>query len=140
VFNLPETSATAWSTVPTWRACERCDELFPAAPGQEQCGDCDSQEPPWLGERCEAAHPEDRSACEGDPDAVRVIDHIGDELRGCVHHASVVLASVEGSRVCPGSVEGAAVEAFTRARLREPFVFDPVGPWPAPHHLGWGER
>jgi hypothetical protein len=100
-----------------------------------QCRDCDGQ---GLAEHCEAAHPEDVSACEGSRDAVRVVDQVGDELRGCVHHASVVLASVEGSRVYPGTVAGAAVEAFTRAQLREPFAFDPIGPWPAAHS-GEGE-
>jgi hypothetical protein len=135
MFNLSEPGAAVWSTVPSWRACERCDELFAAAPGQSTCGDCDQGESCNV-ERCEAAHPQDTSACEGQPGAVRVVDEVGDELHGCVHHASVVLASVAGSRAYPGSVAGAAVEAFTRAQLREPFAFDPLGPWPAAHPGG----
>jgi hypothetical protein len=131
MFNVPESSAAAWAVVPTWRACEWCEELFPAAPGQSLCGDCDSPELAWWGERCEAAHPEDGSACEGEPDAVRVIDQAGDEVYGCVHHIAVMLASVEGARVYPGSVEGSAIEAYTLARLLQPFAFDPVTLWPA---------
>lgn len=135
MFNVPEFGPAAQSTVPTWRACEGCDELFPAEPGQSVCLDCERRGE-WLVERCEAAHPEDRSACEGELDAVRVVDQVGDEVRGCVHHAAVVLASVEGSRVYPGSVDGAAVEAFRRAQLLEPFGFDPDESWPAVHSDG----
>jgi hypothetical protein len=121
--------------VPAWRACERCEELFPAAPGTSLCADCELSGLPVV-EHCEAAHPEDWSSCQGEPDAVRVVDRIGDELRGCVHHAAVALASVEGAAVYPASVDGAAVEAYIRAQQLEPFAFDPVGLWPAAHPAG----
>lgn len=111
-----------------WLPCTRCGVLFAASPDQARCRDCDAEAGGDVS-RCEAAHPEDRSPCDGAPDAVRVVDQVGDQLCGCVHHASVVLASVEGARVYPGS-DGAVVEAITRAQLREPFAFDPVGPWP----------
>jgi hypothetical protein len=47
-----------------------------------------------------------------------------------VRHAAVVLASVADARVYPGSVDGAAIDAYTRAQLREPFRFDRVDPTP----------
>lgn len=80
--------------------------------------------------RCAAAHPEDRSPCDGPADAVRVVDPVGDGVIGCVQHAAVALASIEGARVYPHSVDEAAIEAFQRAQLLEPFEFDPDRPWP----------
>jgi hypothetical protein len=70
-----------------------------------------------------------------------VVDRVDDELSGCVHHASVALASIEDARAYPGRLQGAAIEAFRRAQLREPFDFDPVDPWPVPDRsAGSGER
>lgn len=73
--------------------------------------------------RCEAAHREDSRPCQGPTDAVRLVDPSGAEETGCVLHAAVVLASVKGVRVYPGSVEGAAIEAFKRAQGMRPFDF-----------------
>lgn len=108
-----------------WKTCAGCAGLFPGGPEQTCCRAC--EHPP---QRCEAAHPEDGSPCEGPVDAVRVVDQVRDELVGCVHHAAVVLASVEKARVYPGSVGGAAIETYQRAQLRRPFVFDSAGPAP----------
>lgn len=123
VSDLLESSMAARSTVPAWRACEVCEELFPGDPGESLCGDCGGDEPAWA-ERCEAAHPADLSECEGEPDAVRVLDQVGDELRGCVHHAAVVIASIADVWAYPGSVAGAGVEALARAQRLKPFAFD----------------
>ena len=128
MFNLAEPDARAASVVPAWRACERCEELFPAMPGVSLCADCELAGLAWV-DRCEAAYPEDWAACEGALDAVRVVDRVGDEVRGCVRHAAVALASVEGARVVAGSVEGAALEAHTLARQLE--LFDAANWWPA---------
>jgi hypothetical protein len=57
-----------------------------------------------------------------------VVDRVDDELYGCVHHASAALASIEDARAYPGRLRGAAIEAFRRAQLREPFDFDPGRP------------
>ena len=74
-------------------------------------------------ERCGAAHPEDTSGCEGRTDAVRIIDQAGNEVSGCVRHGAVLLSSLERGRVLPGSVEGAAIEAYQRAQTLPPFAF-----------------
>jgi hypothetical protein len=59
---------------------------------------------------------------------VLVIDRTGDRVFGCVHHASVLLASVEGARVYPVSLDGAAIDTYRRAQQRAPFAFDAVDP------------
>jgi hypothetical protein len=78
---------------------------------------------PVSGLRCEAAHAEDPTECEGPQDAVRVVDRHGDAQTGCVNHASAYLASLEGGRVYPASVPGAAIEVYERAKRRRPFDF-----------------
>jgi len=65
--------------------------------------------------RCPAAHPEDPSPCHGPADAVLVVDAVGDEAIGCVHHGAALLASVAGSRVYPLTVPGAAIDCHRRA-------------------------
>lgn len=108
-----------------WMSCAGCGCLFPATSGRTFCCLCGAG--PAGGGRCAAAHPQDRSGCEGPGDAVRVVDRAGDEVAGCVRHAAVVLASVEGAGVYPGSVAGAAVVVFERARSLRPFQFDQPG-------------
>lgn len=73
--------------------------------------------------RCAAAHPEDRTLCEGPIDAVKIVDVVGEEVTGCVHHGAVLLASLRDGRVYPGpgDVDGAAIEVYNRARHRRPF-------------------
>lgn len=73
--------------------------------------------------RCAAAHPEDRSRCDGAPDAVRVIDQAGAEATGCLRHGAALLASLDRGRVYPGSVDGAAIEVYKRAQGLAPFGF-----------------
>ena len=119
-----------------WRRCAGCDAPFPAAPGQLLCPGC---HPPRPAGRCPAAHPDDRSPCQGPPDAVRVVDRTGNQRQGCVHHASAALASIKDARVYPGSVAGAAIDAYRRARFRGPFEFEPR-PVPVPcERAGRGE-
>lgn len=79
-------------------------------------------------ERCEAAHPDDTSPCTGPTDAVYVVDTTGATAPGCIHHAAALLASVADARVIPGSLTGAAIEAYDLARQRRPFDFlSPAG-------------
>lgn len=72
--------------------------------------------------RCPAAHVEDPSPCDGPHDAVRVCDQFGGEAYGCLHHGAVLLASLEGGRVYPGT--GSAIEVFERAQKLRPFQFE----------------
>lgn len=76
-----------------------------------------------MPDRCAAAHPEDRSACEGPLDAVRVVDQAGAAVSGCVRHGAALLASLDGGRVYPDSVQGAAIETYKRAQDLRPFEF-----------------
>ena len=78
--------------------------------------------------RCQAAHPDDATGCCGPTDAVRVVDHTGAQATGCVHHAAIMLASITGARVYPGSVPGAAVVAHQLAARRPPFDFHTPAP------------
>jgi hypothetical protein len=85
-----------------------------------------------TGGRCQAAHPDDPTPCAGPPDAMRIIDAAGEQASGCVHHGAVMLASLVGARVYPGSVDGAAIAAYQRAQARRPFDFGPDDPGPVP--------
>ncbi len=77
--------------------------------------------------RCPAAHPEDPTPCEGPADAVKVIDQHHSEVRGCVHHAARLYASLVGPRVYPVAVESAALEVYYRAQRTEPFAWHTEG-------------
>jgi hypothetical protein len=78
-----------------------------------------------LAKRCQAAHPDDKSPCEGVTDAVRVKDSAGREALGCVRHGAVLLASLAGGAVYPGpgGVGGEAIEVYQRAKALKPFEF-----------------
>ncbi|MFD4868874.1 hypothetical protein [Streptomyces sp. NPDC058412] len=73
--------------------------------------------------RCVAAHPEDPTSCAGPLDAVIVLDSHGGMAAGCEHHAARLLASLDGARVEPGSVAGAATRAFQAADSIRPFCW-----------------
>lgn len=83
--------------------------------------------------RCAAAHAEDPTDCGGDHEAVTIRDAAGSETTGCVHHGSRLLASLRGGTIHPGpaGLEGAAIDALTRARSLPPY------PW---RHDTTGER
>ncbi|WP_406739531.1 hypothetical protein OG365_39865 (plasmid) [Streptomyces sp. NBC_00853] len=72
---------------------------------------------------CGGIHPEDRTACEGPQDAVRVSDPSGGVMLVCVHHGARVLATVTVATVSPGSVPRAAIEAYRRAKETPPNVW-----------------
>lgn len=82
-----------------------------------------------IGHRCEAAHPDDPTACEGPPDAVKVIDQYGTAAQASVQHGTRLCASLIGPRVRPGSVlvPGAALTAYHRAQRTAPFVWQHDG-------------
>jgi hypothetical protein len=74
--------------------------------------------------RCAAAHSDDARRCEGQLNAVQIIDRTGASVDGCVLHGAVLLASLEGGRVVPlNGPDGAAIEAFRRAQVMPPFDF-----------------
>lgn len=74
--------------------------------------------------RCAAAHSDDVRQCEGQRNAVQIIDRTGASVAGCVLHGAVLLASLEGGRVAPlNGPDGAAIEAFRRAQVVPPFDF-----------------
>jgi hypothetical protein len=75
--------------------------------------------------QCEAAHPDDKSPCEGPQDAVRVTDSAGRSAFGCVRHGAVLLASLAGGVVHAGptSSGGEAIEVYRKAKTLKPFEF-----------------
>ncbi|MCD0483451.1 hypothetical protein LO771_13825 [Streptacidiphilus sp. ASG 303] len=73
--------------------------------------------------RCPAAHPEDPTGCDGPADAVTIHDRHGAMVTGCVHHGARLLASLDGGQVHPGTVPGAALDAYCRATVLPPFCW-----------------
>ncbi|MEE1789496.1 hypothetical protein PUR28_01670 [Streptomyces sp. BE308] len=67
-------------------------------------------------DRCSAAHAEDPTPCGGPGDAVTILDGVGGAAAGCEHHGARILAAIDGARVEPGSVVGAATRTFVAAR------------------------
>lgn len=124
MVTLPEGAWAGRCAWAVWTVCESCGALFAPVPGQRSCHLCDGAAVDVAGVgRCAVAHPDDSSACEGAPDAVVVVDRVGDESAGCVHHAAVALASIRQARVVPAAVPGAAIVAYERARALAPFTF-----------------
>lgn len=75
-------------------------------------------------DRCPAANAEDPTPCGG-PVVVTVLDAQNAGADGCEHHASRLLASLEGGRVyaLPDAPEGVAIRVFQAAQSIEPFVW-----------------
>ncbi|MFD3940227.1 hypothetical protein ACFWSP_35380 [Streptomyces sp. NPDC058618] len=71
--------------------------------------------------RCTAAHDEDPSPCAGPQDAVTIVDKLGTAVSACESHGAVLLASLYGGRVEPGSVPDAATRVFVAADTTDPF-------------------
>ncbi|MFJ4577524.1 hypothetical protein ACIP4W_40510 [Streptomyces sp. NPDC088846] len=74
-------------------------------------------------DRCIASHPEDPTPCVGPHDAVTVLDAHGNAATGCEWHAARLLASLDGARVEPGTVVGAATRVFAQADVTRPFAW-----------------
>lgn len=90
--------------------------------------------------RCAAAHPDDPTPCNGPHDAVRVLDPDGGSADGCEHHGARMLASIEGGRIVPGSVDGAATRAFAAADSIRPFCWYESAPRTEPSQLSRAEN
>lgn len=78
------------------------------------------------GPRCQAANAEDPTPCEGDREAVRVLDKVGGEALGCVHHAARLYATLDDPRVYPNGENnaGKALEVYHRAADLKPWPWD----------------
>jgi len=72
--------------------------------------------------QCPAAHPEDPTPCGG-PIVVTVLDRQNGGANGCEHHATRLLASLDGGRVypLPDAPDGAAIRVFKTAGALRPF-------------------
>lgn len=86
--------------------------------------------------RCAAAHPEDPTPCDGPP-VVTVLDRQNAGADGCEHHATRLLASLEGGKVypLPDAPEGAAIRVFKAADGTRPFAWIENAPRTQPSQL-----
>jgi hypothetical protein len=67
--------------------------------------------------RCPAAHAEDAQPCEGQPDAVSIVDQYGVRTAGCIRHGAALLASLESGKVYVlNGPDGSAIEVYYRAK------------------------
>lgn len=90
--------------------------------------------------RCAAAHIEDPAPCIGPRDAVTILDAVGGAAPGCEFHGARMLASIDGARVEPGSVLGAATRAFAAADTIRPFCWYEDAPRTTPAQLSRAEN
>lgn len=97
------------------------------------------QDRPQDPHRCPAAHVEDPTPCVGPQDAVTILDDRGGAAPGCEHHGARMLASLDGGRVEPGSVVGAATRAFAAADTIRPFCWYETAPRTEPVQLSRAE-
>lgn len=91
-------------------------------------------------DRCTAAHPEDPTACTGPRDAVHIVDAQDYEAWACEHHGARLLASLDGGRVFPGSVGGAATRVALAADAIRPFPWYEDAPRTLPSQLSRAEN
>lgn len=75
-----------------------------------------------IEEKCPANHPDDETPCSG-PVLVMVLDSINEGARGCEHHASRLLASLDKGRVysLPHAPAGTCMRVFLAASGMSPF-------------------
>lgn len=90
--------------------------------------------------RCSAAHTDDPTPCQGDQHAVRIIDAKGYDAEGCEHHGARLLASLDGARVYPGNVSGAATRVLAAADTIRPFCWYEDAPRTEPSQLSHSEN
>ncbi|HET9326416.1 MAG TPA: hypothetical protein VFQ05_06585 [Candidatus Eisenbacteria bacterium] len=90
--------------------------------------------------RCPATHPEDPTPCGG-PVVVTVLDSTNAGAHGCEHHATRLLASLDGGRVypLPDAPESAALRVFHAADRTRPFPWMNV-PRTRPEQLSRAEN
>ncbi|MGW2183921.1 hypothetical protein ACWCXX_39290 [Streptomyces sp. NPDC001732] len=69
-----------------------------------------------------------------------VLDGSGGAAAGCEHHGARMLASIDGARVEPGSVVGAATRAFAAADVLRPFCWYEDSPRTEPAQLSNAEN
>lgn len=76
--------------------------------------------PPYVPNagRCEAAHPDDRSLCDGPIHAVEVSDQFARHVRGCLWHGTLLYASLSNAVMFPVLEDAATVDAARRIAYR----------------------
>lgn len=100
----------------------------------------DQDPAPQPAERCTAAHIEDPTPCHGPHDAVTILDGAGNAATGCEHHGARMAASIDGARIEPGSVVGAATRAHAASRAIRPFCWYEDAPRTEPSQLSHAEN
>ncbi|MFE3381329.1 hypothetical protein [Streptomyces anulatus] len=100
----------------------------------------DQDRDPQSAERCAAAHIDDPTPCHGPHDAVTILDGTGNADTGCEHHGARMLASIDGARIEPGSVVGAATRAFAASQAIRPFCWYETAPRTEPSQLSRAEN
>ena len=99
-------------------------QRYQNAPTAVVTGAIESQPMAEEASRCGAAHAEDVRECEGQRDAVWIIDRAGARVEGCLLHAAALLASLADGRVVPfNGPNGSAIEVFRRAQTVPAFAF-----------------
>ncbi|WP_331764375.1 hypothetical protein [Streptomyces anulatus] len=100
----------------------------------------DQDRDPQPAGRCAAAHIEDPTPCRGPRDAVTILDGTGNVATGCEHHGARMLASIDGARIEPGSVVGAATRAYAASQTIRPFCWYESAPRTEPSQLSHAEN
>ncbi|MCX4606804.1 hypothetical protein OG402_40985 [Streptomyces anulatus] len=100
----------------------------------------DQDHAPQPAERCTAAHIEDPTPCQGPDDAVTILDGAGNAAAGCEHHGARMAASIDGARIEPGSVVGAATRASAASQTIRPFCWYESAPRTEPSQLSHAEN
>ncbi|MEU9947072.1 hypothetical protein [Streptomyces sp. NPDC047939] len=91
-------------------------------------------------DRCATAHVDDRTSCAGPRDAVTILDGHGGAAVGCEYHGARMLASIDGARVEPGTVVGAATRVLAAADTIRPFCWYENAPRTEPAQLSHAEN
>ncbi|MFE7113736.1 hypothetical protein ACFU98_47305 [Streptomyces sp. NPDC057575] len=90
--------------------------------------------------RCSAAHAEDPTPCAGPRDAVTILDGQGNAAASCEHHGARMLALIDGARVEPGAIVGAATRVLAVADTIRPFCWYEDSPRTEPAQLSNAEN
>ena len=68
--------------------------------------------------RCEAAHVDDRSPCDGPAHSVEVSDQFARHVKGCLWHGTLLYSSLANAVMFPVLEDAATVDAARRIACR----------------------